>query len=99
MPSVGDAHAQIERWRAEFPISETLIYLNSCSLTPLPRRGAAALVEYARTWTELGGRAWYQHWVGILDDLRADFARVLDTIRSFRPLTDSVSSRATSRAQ
>ena len=73
MPSAGDIRA----WRAEFPITETLIYLNSCSLTPLPRRGAAALAEYARTWTELGGRAWYQHWVGVLDDLRADFARVL----------------------
>ena len=73
MPSAGD----VARWRDEFPISERLIYLNSCSLTPLPRRGARALEEYARTWTELGGRAWYEHWVGVLDDLRADFARVL----------------------
>jgi kynureninase len=73
MPSAGE----VGRWRSEFPISDTLIYLNNCSLTPLPKRGAAALQEYARTWTELGGRAWYQHWVGLLDDLRADFARVL----------------------
>jgi kynureninase len=73
MPSAGE----VARWRLEFPISDTLIYLNNCSLTPLPKRGAAALQEYARTWTELGGRAWYQHWVGLLDDLRADFARVL----------------------
>lgn len=73
MPSAGE----VARWREEFPISEQLIYLNNCSLTPLPRRGAVALQEYARTWTELGGRAWYQHWVGLLDELRADFARVL----------------------
>jgi selenocysteine lyase/cysteine desulfurase len=73
MPSAGE----IARWRAEFPISERLLYLNSCSLTPLPVRGAAALAEYARTWTELAGRAWYEHWVGVLDGLRADFARVL----------------------
>jgi selenocysteine lyase/cysteine desulfurase len=73
MPSAGE----VARWRAEFPISSRLIYLNNCSLTPLPTRGAAALQEYARTWTELGGRAWYQHWVGLLDELRADFARVL----------------------
>jgi kynureninase len=73
MPSAGE----VARWRSEFPISDTLVYLNNCSLTPLPKRGAAALQEYARTWTELGGRAWYQHWVGLLDDLRADFARVL----------------------
>ncbi|HEV2250918.1 MAG TPA: aminotransferase class V-fold PLP-dependent enzyme [Candidatus Limnocylindria bacterium] len=73
MPSAGDVRA----WRAEFPITERSIYLNNCSLTPLPRRGAAALAEYTRTWTELGGRAWYQHWVGELDLLRADFARLL----------------------
>ncbi len=77
MPSAGDSRAQVTRWRAEFPIAERLIYLNNCSLTPLPKRGAKALEEYARTWTELGGRAWYQHWVGLLDDLRADFAGVL----------------------
>jgi selenocysteine lyase/cysteine desulfurase len=73
MPSAGD----VRRWRAEFPITEKYVYLNNCSLTPLPKRGAAALGEYARTWTELGGRAWYQHWVEQLDLLRADVARVL----------------------
>ena len=73
MPSAGE----VQRWRAEFPITERSIYLNSCSLTPLARRGAAALAEYAKTWTELGGRAWSQHWVGLLDELRGDFARVL----------------------
>ncbi len=80
MPSGGDARVDPERlaaWRAEFPIAERLIYLNNCSLTPLPERGAAALAEYARTWTELGGRAWYEHWVGLLDELRAEFADVL----------------------
>src|SRR5690242_875646 len=68
---------QVARWRAEFPITERLIYLNNCSLTPLPRRGEAALLEYARTWSEQGGRAWYDHWIGQLDELHADFASVL----------------------
>jgi len=72
-----DSDAQIQRWRDEFPITERLIYLNNCSLTPLPRRGAAALAEFARTWTELGGRAWFEHWVGVLDSLRSEFAQVL----------------------
>lgn len=76
MRSAGDP-SQIAAWRAEFPITERLLYLNSCSLAPLPRRGEAALRAYARTWLELGGRAWYDHWVGELDALRADFARVL----------------------
>lgn len=64
-------------WRAEFPITDELLYLNSCSLTPLPRRGRAALEEFGRQWTELGGRAWYDHWVGELEALRGDLARVL----------------------
>ena len=73
MPSAGE----VERWREEFPITDRLIYLNNCSLTPLPKRGEAALREYARTWSEQGGRAWYDHWIGQLDLLRADFATVL----------------------
>lgn len=65
------------RWREEFPITEQWLYLNSCSLAPLPRRAAAALAEFGRQWTELGGRAWFDHWVEVLDALRGDFARVL----------------------
>ena len=76
MPSAGE-DPRVGAWRSEFPISDELIYLNNCSLTPLPRRGEAALREYARTWSALGGRAWFDHWVGVLDDLRADFAGVL----------------------
>ncbi|HUQ17944.1 MAG TPA: aminotransferase class V-fold PLP-dependent enzyme [Candidatus Saccharimonadales bacterium] len=72
-----DTDAQIQHWRDEFPITERLIYLNNCSLTPLPKRGATALAEFARTWTELGGRAWFDHWVGVLDALRGEFAQVL----------------------
>lgn len=90
MPSAGDAN-EVEGWRREFPIVERCIYLNSCSLTPLPRRGAAALAEYARTWTELGGRAWYEHWVGVLDDLRADVAEVLGADRMEIALEPAVS--------
>jgi len=72
-----DRAADLARWRDEFPITERFIYLNNCSLTPLPKRGAAALAEFGRTWTELGGRASFEHWVGVLDALRAEFAQVL----------------------
>ena len=64
-------------WRAEFPITKDLIYLNNCSLTPLPERGRAAIEKFAREWTELGGRAWYDHWIGEYEALRTDVARVL----------------------
>jgi kynureninase len=64
-------------WRAEFPITERLVYLNNCSLTPLPRRGRERIERFAREWTEQGGRAWYDHWIDEYEALRRDFARVL----------------------
>ena len=65
------------RWREEFPIAGELVYLNNCSLTPLPRRGRERIERFAREWTELGGRAWYDHWIGEYEALRTDVARVL----------------------
>jgi kynureninase len=66
-----------QTWRDEFPITRDLVYLNNCSLTPLPRRGRVAIEKFAREWTELGGRAWYDHWIGEYEALRADIAEVL----------------------
>ena len=63
--------------RDEFPITERLNYLNNCSLTPMPRQAQRALDDYARLWSEWGGRAWYSHWMTELERLRADFASVL----------------------
>ena len=71
--------AQEKIWRQEFPITRDLVYLNNCSLTPLPERGRRALEKFAREWTELGGRAWYDHWIGEYEALRADIARILGT--------------------
>jgi kynureninase len=64
-------------WRDEFPITRDLVYLNNCSLTPLPKRGRAAIERFASEWTDLGGRAWYDHWIGEYEALRADIAGVL----------------------
>ncbi len=72
-----DASAQETAWRREFPITRDLVYLNNCSLTPLPIRGRAAIDRFTGEWTDLGGRAWYDHWVGEYEALRTDLARVL----------------------
>ena len=58
-------------WRAEFPITERLTYLNNCSLTPLHKRGRERIERFATEWTEWGGRAWYDHWIAEYDALRA----------------------------
>src|SRR5947208_911997 len=65
------------RWRDEFPITRDLVYLNNCSLTPLPRRGRERIDRFTREWTELGGRAWYDHWIGEYEKLRSDVADIL----------------------
>src|SRR5205807_5459369 len=69
--------ARETRWRNEFPITRDLVYLNNCSLTPLPRRGLERIERFATEWTELGGRAWYDHWIGEYEKLRSDIAKVL----------------------
>jgi kynureninase len=70
-------HDAERAWREEFPITKELVYLNNCSLTPLPKRGRERIERFAREWAELGGRAWYDHWIGEYEALRADIARVL----------------------
>lgn len=80
-----------QRWREEFPITRDLIYLNNCSLTPLPRSGRERLERFAREWTELGGRAWYDHWIGEYEALRDGIAGVLGAARDEVAIEPNVS--------
>ncbi len=89
---------QERAWRAEFPITNTWNYLNSCSLSPLPRSGRKALEEFGRQWTELGGRAWYDHWLGEYESLRVDLAGVLRVNADEVALEPSVSAALVSIA-
>src|SRR5438270_12452543 len=63
--------------RSEFPLLDRWIYLNACSLGPLPRSGREALAGYARSWDELGTPAWYSDWLPLLERLRARVAQLL----------------------
>jgi len=72
---------QERRWREEFPITRDLVYLNNCSLTPLHRSGRERIERFAREWTDLGGRAWYDHWIGEYEALRDGIAGVLGATR------------------
>jgi len=67
-------HAELERWRAEFPILGTHTYLNSCSLGALSNRGMGYLGEYQRLWNTMGASAWYELWVGRIAELRGRVA-------------------------
>src|SRR5439155_637578 len=52
----------LDRWRGEFPILESTVYMISNSLGAMPRRAAESLAEYARAWSTRGVRAWEERW-------------------------------------
>jgi len=65
--------------RAEFPILQRKIYLNSCSLGALSLRAMAYLEDFQELWHEMGASAWYGPWWERLADLRSRVAAFLGT--------------------
>ena len=63
--------------RSEFPLLDRCVYLNACSLGPLPRAGMRALSDYTRAWDEMGTPAWYSDFLPLLERLRARIAELL----------------------
>ena len=77
--------------RTEFPLLDRWIYLNACSLGPLPRSGRDALARYARSWDELGTPAWYSDWLPLLERLRSRIAELLHAPAGTTAIAPSVS--------
>jgi kynureninase len=84
-------HPDLEEWRAEFPILESSTYLNSCSLGPLSHRSERYLEEYRELWHSMGASAWYEKWIGRIEELRARVARLWNAQEREVGLTHSVS--------
>ncbi|MDH5759861.1 MAG: aminotransferase class V-fold PLP-dependent enzyme [Gemmatimonadota bacterium] len=62
--------------RDAFPILQRKTYLNSCSLGALSTRAEARMAGFLELWHEMGASAWYEHWLGRIEELRgrvADF--------------------------
>jgi kynureninase len=64
----------LEKLRSEFPILATRTYLNSCSLGALSRRSEAYLDDFCERWHTMGASAWYEHWLGRIEQLRGRVA-------------------------
>jgi kynureninase len=60
--------------RAEFPILSRRTYLNSCSLGALSHRSEAWLDDFRARWHDMGASAWYEHWLGRIEELRVRVA-------------------------
>jgi len=65
----------VEALRAEFPILSRKTYLNSCSLGALSTRAETYLDDFRERWHDMGASAWYEHWLGRVEDLRNRVAR------------------------
>jgi kynureninase len=84
-------HPDLEEWRAEFPILESSTYLNSCSLGPLSHRSERYLEEYRELWHTMGASAWYEKWIGRIEELRGRVAQLWNAREAEVGLTHSVS--------
>jgi kynureninase len=84
--------------RDEFPLLDRYIYLNACSLGPLPRRGRAALARYAQDWDEQGTPVWYSSWLPLLERFRGKVAELLAAPAGSTAIAPSVSVALTSLA-
>ena len=66
----GDPHADLLRYRSDFPIVMNKTFLNTCSLGALGTRTIANVHEYLSLWAEMGASAWYKKWLGKGAELR-----------------------------
>ena len=64
-------------FRNHFPIFENTIYLSTCSLAALSNRSRQAVEHYLQLWQEMGATAWYELWMGEIEELRSAVARLL----------------------
>ena len=65
------------RYRAEFPIFERCIYLDSCSLGALSRRSRARVNDFLDLWDTRGASAWYEPWWAALAELRERYGQLV----------------------
>ncbi|HEY2598123.1 MAG TPA: aminotransferase class V-fold PLP-dependent enzyme [Candidatus Dormibacteraeota bacterium] len=84
--------------RSEFPLLDRFIYLNACSLGPLPRRGHAALARYAQDWDEKGTPVWFSDWIPLLERFRERIGKLLKAPAGTTAIAPSVSVALTTLA-
>ena len=86
---------RFDELRAQFPILDRKIYLNSNSLGALSRRSMAERSEFEELWNELGASAWYEIWLAKLDEVRAGFGQTIGAELPTIALMPSVSAALT----
>ena len=99
MPEVSRPTVQdngVAAFRKQFPIFDQKVYLSSCSQGALSRPVEAALQEFIESWHGYGNP--WEIWVGHLEDLRVEFARLINAEPAEVAVTFSVSTALNSLA-
>ncbi len=85
-------------WRGEFPILSRKNYLNSCSLGALSHRAESRIQQFHEDWHNYGASAWYEIWLGRIEELRGRVSRMLGVQPSELAITHSTSAALSSVA-
>ena len=64
-------------WRPQFPTVERTLHFASHTLGASPQGVEESLVEYARTWSERGIRAWEERWMGVPAEVAGSIERLI----------------------
>ena len=83
-------------FRKQFPIFDQKVYLSSCSQGALARPVEAGIQEFLESWHRYGNP--WETWVARMEELRAEFARLINAQPAEVSVTFSVSSALNSLA-
>ena len=83
-------------FRKQFPIFEKKVYLSSCSQGALSSPVEAAMQEFLESWHTYGNP--WEIWVGRMEELRVEFARLINAEPAEVAVTFSVSTALNSLA-
>ncbi|HVS05972.1 MAG TPA: aminotransferase class V-fold PLP-dependent enzyme [Candidatus Dormibacteraeota bacterium] len=86
----------VAAFRKQFPIFDQKVYLSSCSQGALSRPVEAAMHEFLESW-HTHGNPW-EIWVGRMEELRVEFARLINAEPAEVAVTFSVSTALNSLA-
>ncbi len=81
----------LARYRGEFPIFQSSVYLNTCSLGAFGERSRRKVAEFLDLWQSRGASAWYDVWWEALGDLRARYGRLVNAAPAEIALAPSIS--------
>jgi len=81
----------LARYRGEFPIFQSSVYLNTCSLGALGERSRRKVAEFLDLWQSRGASAWYDVWWEALGELRARYGRLVNAAATEIALAPSIS--------